>query len=158
MNVKDVEKEIYSTFADIASNIGYSEIHGRIIGALIVANERLSLQDLAKRTGYSISTISLSLDLLEFLGMIKKIKKVGDRKLYIELHGDLLEGLKKAFLTKIQKSVNDTLIRFGDYKETLKKSKESDRKRVLSTLNILEKEVKRIEKYINFLSKLKLSD
>jgi DNA-binding transcriptional regulator GbsR (MarR family) len=91
MNVSDIEKDIYSCFASIATTIGYSEIHGRIIAALTVSGKKMSLQELADKTGYSISTLSLSLDLLEFFGMVKKIKNAGDRKLYIELHGDLLE-------------------------------------------------------------------
>jgi DNA-binding transcriptional regulator GbsR (MarR family) len=155
MNVKEIKKDIYSTFAETASEIGYSEIHGRIMAALLVANKKLSLQELAKETGYSISTLSLSLDLLEFLGMIKKIKKVGDRKLYVELHGDLLEGVKKAFLIKVQKSVEETLNRFENYEKQLKKSKDPEKKKVMKLLNILEKEVKRVDKYINLLSKLK---
>jgi DNA-binding transcriptional regulator GbsR (MarR family) len=156
MSVKDIEKDIYSTFADIASTIGYSEIHGRIIAALLVANKKLSLQELSKNIGYSTSTISLSLDLLELLGMIKKIKKVGDRRLYVELHGDLLKGLKRAFLIKIRKNVDDTLKRFKEYEKILKKSKDSHKKKVLNTLKTLEKEVKRLDKYLNLLSKLRL--
>ncbi len=154
--LNEIKKDIYSTFADIASSIGYSEIHGRIIGALLVSNKKLSLQDLAKETGYSISTISLSLDLLEFLGMIKKIKKAGDRKLYIELQGDLLEGLKKAFIIKVQKNISDSLNKFEKYKETLKKSKNKEKKKVMNVLNILEEEIKKLENYINLLSEIKL--
>jgi DNA-binding transcriptional regulator GbsR (MarR family) len=156
MNTKEIESDIYSTFADIASAIGYSEIHGRIIAALLVSDKKLSLNELAKKTGYSLSTVSLSLDLLEFLGMIKKIKKVGDRKLYVELHGSLLEGLKRAFLIRIQKSINDTLNKFDKHKGNLEKSRNKEDKKVLNILNILEEEVKKVDKYINLLSKLKL--
>ena len=156
MNIEDIEKDIYSSFATLASTIGYSEIHGRTIAALMVSGKKLSLQELAKKTGYSISTLSLSLDLLEFFGMIKKIKNAGDRKLYVELHGDLLEGLKKAFVVRIQKSVTDSLNRFNKYKENLKVSKGKDKKRVMDALNILEKEIERLDKYINLLSKLRL--
>jgi DNA-binding transcriptional regulator GbsR (MarR family) len=156
MNIEDIEKDIYSSFATLASTIGYSEIHGRIIAALMVSGKKLSLQGLAEKTGYSISTLSLSLDLLEFFGMIKKIKNAGDRKLYIELHGDLLEGLKKAFVVRIQKSVTDSLNRFKEYKENLKISKNKNSKKVMGVLNILEEEIKRLDKYINLLSKLKL--
>jgi DNA-binding transcriptional regulator GbsR (MarR family) len=155
MNVENIEKDIYSNFANIASTIGYSEIHGRIIAALMVSNKKLSLQGLAKKTGYSISALSLSLDLLEFFGMIKKIKNAGDRKLYIELHGDLLEGLKKAFVVKIQKSINDSLNRFNEYKENLKTSNDKDKKRVMDILSTLEDEILRLDKYINLLAKLK---
>ena len=156
MNVKEIKKDIYSTFAETASEIGYSEIHGRIIAALLVAGKKLPLQELAKETGYSNSTISLSLDLLEFLGMIKKIKNVGDRKLYIELQGDLLEGLKKAFLIKLQKTISNTIEKFIEYRNELKKSRDGEKAKVLKSLNILEKEVKMVNKYINLLSKLRL--
>lgn len=156
MNIEDIEKEIYSSFASIASTIGYSEIHGRIIAALMVSEKKLSLRDLAEKTGYSISTLSLSLDLLEFFGMIKKMKNAGDRKLYIELHGDLLEGLKKAFVVRIQKSITDSLNKFEEYKENLKVSKDKNKKKVMNVLNILEEEILRLDKYINLLSKLKL--
>ena len=154
--IKDIEKDIYASFATIASTIGYSEIHGRIIAALMVSDGKLSLQELAEKTGYSISTLSLSLDLLELLGMIKKIKNVGDRKLYIELQGDLLEGLKKAFIIRIQKNISESLNNFNKYKESLEASNDKDKKKVINALSILEKEVKRLEKYINFLSELKL--
>jgi len=154
--LNEIKKDIYSAFSDIASSIGYSEIHVRIIAALLVSNRKLSLQDLAKETGYSISTISLSLDLLEFLGMIKKIKKAGDRKLYIELQGDLLEGLKRAFILKLQKNITDSLNSFEKYKEILKESRDNKKKKVMNLLNTLEKEIKKLDNYINLLSKLKL--
>lgn len=156
MNTKDVEKDIYSTFADIATAIGYSEIHGRVIAALLVSNRKLSLNDLAKKTGYSLSTVSLSLDLLEFLGMIKKIKKAGDRKLYVELQGSLIEGLKKAFTIRIQKSIKDTLSRFEQHKNNLKRADSKENKRILDILNILEKEVESVDNYINMLLELEL--
>jgi len=154
MKIEDIEKDIYSSFAALATTIGYSEIHGRIIAALMVSGKKLSLQDLSEKTGYSISTLSLNLDLLEFFGMIKKIKNAGDRKLYLQLNGDLLEGLKKAFTLKIQKSVTESLKRFNEYKESLKYSKDKDKTRVINALNILEKEILRLDKYINLLSKL----
>lgn len=156
MNTEDIEKEIYSSFASIASTIGYSEIHGRIIAALMVSDKRLSLQELANKTGYSISTISLSLDLLEFFGMIKKVKDVGDRKLYVVLHGDLLEGLKKAFAVKVQKSITDSLNRFEEYRKNLKSSKDTNKKKVMNVLNILEDEIRKLDGYINLLSKMKI--
>jgi DNA-binding transcriptional regulator GbsR (MarR family) len=156
IEVNEIKKNIYSAFSDIASSIGYSDIHGRIIAALLVFDNKLSLEELAKETGYSISTISLSLDFLELLGMIKKVKKVGDRKLYIELQGNLLEGLKRAFILKLQKNITEALTNFENYKETLKKLKDDEGKKVLMVLNILEKEIRRLDTYINLLSKLKL--
>ena len=147
-----IEKDIYSTFANVASTMGYSEIHGRIIAALLVSDGELSLDKLSKKIGYSGSSVSISLDLLELLGMIKKIKKPGDRKLYVKLEGSLLSGLKKAFLIRIRKSVDDTLGKFEEYKKELKKSKE---KTLLKTIKKLENEIKKLERYLNLVSRLK---
>lgn len=153
---KEIENKIFSTFSEIASSIGYSPLHGKIIGVLLVEDKPVSLQVLAEKTGYSTGMVSLSLDLLEILGVIKKVKKTADRKLYIKLDGDLLECLKKAFLIKLEKSIQDSLTEFGKNKEELKNLKEEDKEKALKTINILEKEIKRLEKYINLLSKIRL--
>jgi len=148
---KALEKRILDTFAEVAGSIGYSPLHGKIIGVLLVKDRPMSLQEVARATGYSSSMVSLSLDLLDVLGVIKKVKKAGDRKLYIELSGDLLECLKKAFVMKLERSIKGSLNEFGN----LRKSAKSDAS-ASNTLDVLEKEIKRLETYINLLSKIKL--
>jgi DNA-binding transcriptional regulator GbsR (MarR family) len=145
-----IVQKIYDTFSDIAASIGYSPIHGRIIGALLVKGKPTSLQELAKETGYSNSMISLSLDLLEILGIVKRIKKAGDRTLYIELQGDLLECLKSAFLIRVKKAIKSSLNEFAVNKNKIKDAN------IRNTIEILEKQIKRLEKYVNLLSKIKL--
>jgi len=156
MDGKAIENRILSTFADVAQAAGYSPLHGKIIGVLLVEGKALSLQDIAKKTGYSHSMVSLSLDLLEFLGVIKRVKKTGDRKLYIRLSGDLLETLKRAFTMKLEKSIGQTLLDFEENRKELGGLKGPEKARISKTLDTLEKEVKRLERYINLLSKIKL--
>ncbi len=141
------EKEIYSLFSTVASSLGYSEVHGRIIAVLLVEGKSLSLEALRKRIGYSASSVSLSLDFLEMLGVIRRIKKPCDKKLYIELQGDLLECLRKAILFKAQKAIDTTLQEFDKHRSN------GDTK---EAIRILEKEIRRLERYINLLSKVKL--
>lgn len=148
---KNLEDRILDTFAEVASSIGYSPLHGKIIGVLLVKDRAMSLQEVAKETGYSTSMVSLSLDLLEVLGVIKKVKKTADRKLYIELSGDLLECLKKAFVMKLERSIYSSLNEF----ENLKKSAKTDIN-ASKTLDILEKEITRLNTYVKLLSAIKL--
>ena len=61
---KEIENKIFSTFAEVARAIGYSPLHGKLIGVLLVKGRAVSLQELAKKTGYSAGMVSLSLDLL----------------------------------------------------------------------------------------------
>ena len=143
------EARIHSLFASLTSSLGYSEIHGHIIGALLVEGKPLSMDELAKKTGYSLASVSLSLDLLEFFGVIKKFRLKGNRKIYIKIDGDLLNVLKTLLLIKIQKNIKNTYNEFEKYRN-------SSDKKILRTIEVLEKEIIRLEKYINELAKVEI--
>ena len=151
-----LEERIFSIFSELASTLGYSPIHGKIIGALLVEGKPVSMQELARKTRYSTGMISLSLDLLEVLGVIKKIKKTGDRKLYVKLYGDLLEILKNAVIIKVKKGIVESLRDLEENKKEAMKLGGAERKNVENTIKILEKEIKRLERYINLLSDIRL--
>lgn len=154
---QEIEKKILSTFSETANSLGYSPLHGSIIGLLLVKDRPMSLQEIAEETGYSASMVSLSLDLLEVLGTIKKIKKTGDRKLYIKLDGDLLEVLKNAITIKMSKSIHNSLADFDESRKRISTINSSaDRERIRKKLDILEKELKRLKTYIDVLSEVKL--
>ena len=141
------EEKIYSTFSSVAASMGYSEVHGRIISALIVAGKSMSMDDLVKVTKYSSASISLSLDLLDILGIVKKFHQKGDRKIYVRLEGDLIEGVRNAMLLKLRKEIAQTLSEFESMK-TDDSSKKS--------IKAIEKEVKRLQEYIDRLSEVPL--
>jgi DNA-binding transcriptional regulator GbsR (MarR family) len=155
-DAKRMEEQIFSIFSALASTLGYSPIHGRIIGALLIENGPASLQELARKTRYSTGMISLSLDLLEVLGVIKKIKRPGDRKLYVQLEGDLLEILKKAVIIKVKKGIDESLRNLEENKKEALKLSAEERQAISKSIGMLEKEIKRLEHYINLLSEIKL--
>ncbi|HIG96896.1 MAG TPA: hypothetical protein HA230_00945 [Candidatus Aenigmarchaeota archaeon] len=140
------EEKIHSTFASVATSLGYSEVHGRIISALLVAGQPLSLEELTQQTKYSPASISLSLDLLEIIGIVKKMKDRGDRKLYAKLDGDLIEGLRSAMMLKLQKEITNTL----DELNAIRNSDIKTKKAVAA----VEKEVRRLQEYIKRLSEV----
>ena len=156
MPAKNLEEKIYETFSEVASSIGYSPLHGKIIGVLLVKGRPLSLKELAKETGYSPSMVSLSLDLLEVLGVIKKVKKTADRQLYISLQGDLLEILKNAIAMRVTKSVSSTLTDFEESRKSLKTLPPEKRKEIERTLDVLEKEIRRLDRYVKILQRIRL--
>jgi DNA-binding transcriptional regulator GbsR (MarR family) len=156
MKERPVLENIYSTFGEVAKTIGYSPIHGKIIAALVVNNRELTLQSLARETGYSISMISLSLDLLEMMGVIRKHRKQGDRNLYISLQGDLLETLKNAIVMRISKSIDTTLNDIKNNQKTIDSLPPDEREKTQKSIKILEREIRRLESYINILSSARL--
>ncbi|MBI2579971.1 MAG: hypothetical protein HYW27_03650 [Candidatus Aenigmarchaeota archaeon] len=146
----DLRKSIYSTFSAVASALGYSEVHGMIISALLVENKSLSLEELAQKTGYSLSSISISLDLLELVGIVRKIKNSGDRKIYVRLEGDLLESLKTAFMLKLKKEMLKTRMEMKKHRIV---SKEKGTNQMIATM---EKELKRLDTYIDRLAQVQI--
>ena len=154
--IKAIETKILDRFSAVASSIGYSPLHGKIIAILLVRQKPMSLNEIAKETGYSPGMISLSFDLLEVLGVIRKVKKSGDRKLYVELSGDLLEALKNAILVKLSKSISLSLSEFSEGRQSLEKIHGQESKRVLKTISTLEKEIQRLKTYVDLLSKTRL--
>jgi len=156
--IQEVEREIIDTFASISQSLGYSEVHGKIIAALIVSDGPISLEELAKKTRYSIGMISLSLDLLEVIGMIKRIKKPQDRKLYVKFEGDLVESIKTAIMLKIKKGISDVDENFRRHEEEVEKIKTEEGKKLLKNLQRLEKVTKRMQEYISGLNKVKIPE
>lgn len=140
----EAEKDVYGMFSSIASYLGYSELHGRILGYLLMHEESISLQELSKKIGYSTASVSLSLDMLDLLDVVKKIKKPGDRKLYVKLDGDLLETLRSALLLKIKKVIKDSYKKMDNYNE--------------KPVDKLKNEIERLEKYIDKLTRVKIPE
>ena len=61
---------------------GMSALHGRVFGTLLISDKALSQEEIAEKTGYSIPAISIALDELSRLRLIRKERKSGDRKYY----------------------------------------------------------------------------
>ena len=153
-DVRRIESEIISTFASTAGFLGYSEVHGKILAALLISQEPISLEVLARKTQYSVSMISLSLDLLEVLGAIKKMKKPGDRKLYVQLKGDFIKLIKAALLVKLQKGLDEATSLLKGYEEEIERIENGDKGKLFKSLKVLEKELGRMNEYMNKLSEV----
>jgi DNA-binding transcriptional regulator GbsR (MarR family) len=67
---------------------GLTDLMCKIMGILYAEPKEVSLDELAERTGYSLSAISTELRFVEGIGFIKKIKKPKSRKLYFYMEKD----------------------------------------------------------------------
>jgi DNA-binding transcriptional regulator GbsR (MarR family) len=156
MKEEEIKEKIYSAFANIAKSLGYSEVYGRIIACLIIHEGPVALSEVAQETGYSPPMVSLSIDFLETVGMVKRVKRPGDKKLYLQSSGNLLDGLKKVILVKIQNSVSTSLKEFEEYRKELKELKKKESKNLLKAIGLLEKEIRKMDEYVKNLSEMNL--
>jgi DNA-binding transcriptional regulator GbsR (MarR family) len=153
---KQLETKILESFATVAETIGYSPLHGKIIGVLLLEGGPVSLEEMAKKTGYSASMISLSIDFLELMEVIKRVKKAGDRKLYVTLNGDLLGILKKAIVMRVKKVLSNSINDFDESRKHLGKLSPDEKKRIEKAIGTLEKEIKKLDYYVNLLAQIEL--
>ncbi len=77
---QDIGKHIVDACIKWARIRGYSDSAGYLRGLAILAREPLSLDDLVQETGYSKSTISLNMYLLENLRLVERIVIPGDKR------------------------------------------------------------------------------
>jgi DNA-binding transcriptional regulator GbsR (MarR family) len=83
---QDIRRHIVNACIQWARIEGYSDSIGVLRGLAVLAEEPMSLDELASETGYSKSTVSLNMRLLENLGLVKRIVIPGDKRhLYLPI-------------------------------------------------------------------------
>jgi DNA-binding transcriptional regulator GbsR (MarR family) len=102
------KKHIIDACVQSAKSKGYSDACGVLRGTLFLADRPLSLDDLVEETGYSKSTVCLNMNLLENLGIAKRVAVPGDkRSRYVALSD--ANAMKAALLANIKKEVQAIL-------------------------------------------------
>jgi DNA-binding transcriptional regulator GbsR (MarR family) len=69
---------------------GFDELSSKLISILFIEPEEIALDELARRTGYSLSAVSTALKFIERAGIVKKSKKPKSRKVYFYMEKDML--------------------------------------------------------------------
>jgi len=102
------KRHIIDACVQSAKSKGYSDACGVLRGTLFLADQPLSLDDLAEETGYSKSTVCLNMNLLENLGIAKRVIVPGDKRSRYTALSDP-NSMKAALLTNIKKEVQAIL-------------------------------------------------
>jgi DNA-binding transcriptional regulator GbsR (MarR family) len=101
---------------------GLDDLSARIVAILFLEPREVSMEDLAKKTGYCLSSMSTGIKLMEKMGLITKFKKPPSKKIYLKMENDiskmLLNMLKKRHdqIIKRSKSILPGIIK--KYKTT----------------------------------------
>jgi len=77
---QDVRRHFANACIQWARIRGYSDSTGLLRGLVTLAKEPMSLDELVQETGYSKSTVSSNMNLLENLKLVKRIVVPGDKR------------------------------------------------------------------------------
>lgn len=101
---RSLRRYIVDACVKSAHSKGYGDAVGILRGTLFLADEPMSLDQLVEETGYSKSTVSSNMSLLENLGLARRLIKPGDKRYhYIPVTDH--DSLKKAMLTNVRNEI-----------------------------------------------------
>lgn len=81
---------------------GIDDLTATILAKLFIEPEEISMEDLAKKTGYSLASISNKIKLFEQIDIIKKKTKPGTRKIFLYMEKDFSKFFIRLFLKKLE--------------------------------------------------------
>lgn len=118
-----IEKDIVEYFKKIGAIQGLDELTSTIIAIIYTAVEDITMEDLVRKTGYSLASISNKIKFLSDLNLIKKYTKPGNKKIYLHIEKDHLKMIKSG-LAIIEKKLEITKKEIPLILERHKKSKD----------------------------------
>lgn len=99
------KKEFIDLITETCKMNGFDELTSRIVAHLYISPKEVPLQDISKKTGYSLSAISTSTKFLEKAGVLKRIKKPKSKKVFYYIDKDINELVRNVLYNKYEKMV-----------------------------------------------------
>ena len=109
----------------MANMMGHSDAAGALIGSLFMADGPLSMDELVELTGYSKSTVSTNMTPLESQGIVRRMRKPGDKRNYYVVMRSIDETFK-AENEKIRQIMQIHIAAIDEAEKILEDAEESD--------------------------------
>jgi len=153
--VQEVRKDLSDYYSQIFEDFGMSPTMIQIYLSLFFSREPLGLQEISKDTGYSISTVSQTGDLLDKYTDVRKFKKPGSKKIYYECTHDIKKAVRKKMTG--QRELIQGVIKVLEKSESkLDKEKDAEATWVKENLTKLKKDYVRVDKMLGVLESMHL--
>jgi HTH-type transcriptional regulator, osmoprotectant uptake regulator len=96
------KEEFIQLMAVNARANGLDDLSSKIIAILYAEPNEIALEELAKRTGYSLSALSTTLKLAEQLSIVKRLQKPGSKKAYFYIEKNISSMFADMLLKKYE--------------------------------------------------------
>jgi DNA-binding transcriptional regulator GbsR (MarR family) len=94
-----IEKDFIDYFSTFGKSFGWGDMPATVIAILYIEPESVAMDEIAKRTGYSLASISNMMKMLEAMGFVTRIRKPKTRKAFFYMEKDIIK-LNKQKLVK----------------------------------------------------------
>ncbi|MCB0036208.1 MAG: hypothetical protein KDE51_19390 [Anaerolineales bacterium] len=124
-NLRTVNESTVAGLGRLARFFGFSEVMGRLYGALLLSPEPLSLDDLAEGLQISKGSVSMNMRSIERWGMAKEVWVRGERKKYYQAESDMWKVIRNVLSGREMREVQVALQVLGESVEKLRTAEES---------------------------------
>ena len=119
-NLEAVNESTVAGLGRLARFFGFSDVMGRLYGALLLNPDPMSLDALAEQLQISKGSVSMNMRSIERWGMAKEVWVRGERKKYYTAESDLWSVIRTVLSGREMREVQTALQVLGDSVEKLK--------------------------------------
>lgn len=142
--MKGIEKDFVEMYQQ-SQMFGHDDVLVKVFANLYLEPEEISMDELAKKTGYSLASVSNKAKMLEATGMIIKRKHPGSKKIFLYAEKDIIKVIKSTVLVKEKQMIGTFKQKLPEIIKKHKNSAKSEKE---------EKKVKIVEDYYRQMIKL----
>jgi len=127
--LEEFDAELQEVFEGIFRFHGLDQLSTKLLALLYVSPSEISMEDLASKTGYSLSAVSTNLKAWENYGLIEKRSQPGSKKRYYYMTKDLrILNIRKLryVLDTLKKIKSGVPILTSKYEKDVRQSKSED--------------------------------
>ncbi|MFP4424098.1 MAG: GbsR/MarR family transcriptional regulator [Candidatus Woesearchaeota archaeon] len=145
--MKKLEKEVYGVFEGIMQDFGLDTLSGRIFVALFLAPGEIALEEIAKKTGYSLSSVSTKMRFFEQTDLVKRKRKPGSKKVYFLMDMDVTELTRHKIQLSLDREIKPLKKQIPEIIKRHKpvSNQSTDVSQRIQTLEKMMKDVKHVE-------------
>ena len=157
-SLKEIKAEFAQIYEDMLRAKGLPTIFGRIMATLLLEGRELSHKEIAKLTGYSISSVSRTLDQMIRMGIVRKHKDASLKHFVFQACADFPEMLASGMETilKVYEARRAEMKKLRGKVRSMKSDKNAEITRLLATLENVEKTIEFAERVMqNTIKKLR---
>lgn len=153
-----IDEDFKNVFMSVGKMFGFNHLTGSLVALLYLNPKEIAMDSLAEETGYSLASVSNSLKTLESLGIVRRIKKPGTKKIFYYMEKDLLKlnigkivAARENLLKPLKMKLPEMIKKYKGIKDIRTKEKlksvESYYQQILTFEMLLEKWAKDLEEF-----------
>ncbi|MEM0498706.1 MAG: hypothetical protein QW781_04305 [Methanothrix sp.] len=150
--IEAIRRYITEACVQIARMRGYSDALGVLRGILMLSETPLSLDDLVELTGYSKSTVSTNMGILEGIGVAKRVITPGEKR-YRYIPVTDTDMLRNAMMNHVKKEISTIMAALDRAERALSDSESLEAARIRERINGIRNFYSKTDRLLNLIQR-----